>query len=102
MSMKDANRLSIMFKERETHFARVLRDLEIELICANSPQAKGRVERANGILQDRFIKEMRIQKISTIEEANNLGSKNLIFRFSLEGGFTTPKTPPKGDILTLV
>ena len=57
-------------KESETHFGRVLRELDIELICAHSPQAKGRVERANGVLQDRLIKEMRMRKISTIEEAN--------------------------------
>ena len=57
-------------KERETPFGRVLRELRIELICAHSPQAKGRVERANGTLQDRLIKEMRLRKISTIEEAN--------------------------------
>jgi hypothetical protein len=57
-------------KESETHFARVLRELDIELICAHSPQAKGRVERANGTLQDRLIKEMRLRKIKTIEEAN--------------------------------
>jgi len=57
-------------KETETHFGRVLKDLGIELICAHSPQAKGRVERANGVLQDRLIKEMRIRKICTIEEAN--------------------------------
>lgn len=56
--------------EKETHFGRVLRELDIELICANSPQAKGRVERANGTLQDRLIKEMRLRKISTIDEAN--------------------------------
>lgn len=57
-------------KESETHFARVLRELEIVLICAHSPQAKGRVERANGTLQDRLIKEMRLHGIQTIEEAN--------------------------------
>lgn len=57
-------------KEGETHFGRVLRELDIELICAHSPQAKGRVERANGTLQDRLIKEMRLKGISTIEEAN--------------------------------
>jgi hypothetical protein len=57
-------------KETETHFGRVLRELDIELICAHSPQAKGRVERANGVLQDRLIKEMRIRGISTIEAAN--------------------------------
>lgn len=57
-------------KEAETHFARVLRELDIELICAHSPQAKGRVERANGVLQDRLIKEMRLRGICNIEDAN--------------------------------
>ena len=51
-----------------THFGSVLKKLDIGLICANSPQAKGRVERANGILQDRLIKEMRLKNISSIEE----------------------------------
>ncbi|CAI2793914.1 Integrase core domain [Serratia grimesii] len=53
-----------------TQFGRVLHDLNIELICANSSQAKGRVERANLTLQDRLIKEMRLENISSIEEAN--------------------------------
>ena len=44
--------------------------LSIEIICANSPQAKGRVERANGTLQDRLVKAMRLDGISTIAEAN--------------------------------
>jgi DNA-binding Lrp family transcriptional regulator len=56
--------------ERETHFGRVLRELDIELICAHSPQAKGRVERANATLQDRLIKEMRLGDISTLEDGN--------------------------------
>lgn len=55
---------------QKTHFARVLKDLGIELIFAHSPQAKGRVERVHGTLQDRLIKEMRLKNISTIEEAN--------------------------------
>lgn len=54
-----------------THFGRILRDLDIELICANSPQAKGRVERKNGVLQDRLVKDMRLANICSIEEANN-------------------------------
>ena len=57
-------------KETETHFGRVLRELDIDLICAHSPQAKGRVERANGVLQDRLIKEMRLRDICTMEEGN--------------------------------
>ncbi len=53
-----------------THFGQVVKDLNIELICANSPQAKGRVERKNGFFQDRLIKEMRLKKINTMEKAN--------------------------------
>ena len=53
-----------------THLGRALDKLGIEIICANSPQAKGRVERANGTLQDRLVKAMRLEGISTIDEAN--------------------------------
>lgn len=49
---------------------RALQELDIALINANSPQAKGRVERANGTLQDRLIKHMRLENINSIEEAN--------------------------------
>jgi transposase len=53
-----------------TQFGRAMRNLDIEIICANTPQAKGRVERVNKTLQDRLVKEMRLKGISTIEEAN--------------------------------
>jgi len=53
-----------------TQFGRAMKELDIEIICANTPQAKGRVERANQILQDRLVKEMRLRGISSIEEAN--------------------------------
>ena len=53
-----------------TQFGRALRELEIQLICANSSQAKGRVERANKTLQDRLVKELRLRNISTVKEAN--------------------------------
>jgi len=57
-------------EETLSQFARALSDLDIELITANSPQAKGRVERANSTLQDRLVKELRLRDINTIEEAN--------------------------------
>lgn len=47
-----------------------LKTLNIKALHANTPQAKGRVERANKTLQDRLVKELRLQNISTIEEAN--------------------------------
>ena len=53
-----------------TQFGRALHELNIDIICANAPQAKGRVERANGTLQDRLVKEMRLAGISTIEAGN--------------------------------
>ena len=53
-----------------TQFGRALHQLNIDIICANAPQAKGRVERANGTLQDRLVKEMRLAGISTIEAGN--------------------------------
>lgn len=53
-----------------TQFGRALYELNIESICANSSQAKGRVERANLTLQDRLVKELRLRNISTMEGAN--------------------------------
>lgn len=47
-----------------SQFGRALRDLNIECICANSPEAKGRVERANGTLQDRLVKELRLRGLN--------------------------------------
>jgi hypothetical protein len=45
-------------------------ELNIDILCANSPQAKGRVERAHLTLQDRLVKELRLAGISNIEDAN--------------------------------
>jgi transposase len=53
-----------------TQFGRALGELGIEILCANSSQAKGRVERVNRTLQDRLVKELRLEAISTLEAAN--------------------------------
>lgn len=53
-----------------TQFGRALSELNIEILCANSSQAKGRVERANRTLQDRLIKELRLNGISDMDTAN--------------------------------
>jgi hypothetical protein len=53
-----------------TQFGRAMLELGVELILANSPQAKGRVERKNGVLQDRLIKDMRLAGINSIGAAN--------------------------------
>ncbi len=53
-----------------SEFERALKELGVEVIHANSPQAKGRVERLFGTLQDRLVKEMRLRGIRTIQEGN--------------------------------
>jgi len=53
-----------------TQFGRALSQLKIEIICANSCQAKGRVERANKTLQDRLVKEMRLAGVNSIADGN--------------------------------
>jgi transposase len=56
--------------DAETQFGRALRELGITLILAHSPQAKGRVERSFGTAQDRWIKELRLAGVRTLEQAN--------------------------------
>jgi transposase len=58
--------------EGETQFSRALAELDIALIKARSPQAKGRVERSFGTAQDRWVKEMRLAKVKTIDQANDV------------------------------
>jgi hypothetical protein len=58
-------------KQGLTQVGRALKELDVQLICANSPQAKGRIERLFKTLQDRLVKELRLKKISTLEEGNN-------------------------------
>ena len=53
-----------------TEFGRALAELNIEILCANSSQAKGRVERANRTLQDRLVKELRLENICDIKAGN--------------------------------
>lgn len=60
---------------KPTQFSRAMKELGVELICANSPQAKGRVERRNAVFQDRLVKEMRLRNLRTMEQANALLDK---------------------------
>ena len=53
-----------------TQFGRALAELNIEILCANSSQAKGRVERANRTLQDRLVKELRLAGICDMDAGN--------------------------------
>lgn len=57
-------------KAPQTQFGRAMEQLGVELIWAHSPQAKGRVERMNGVFQDRLVKALRLAGISDLESAN--------------------------------
>jgi transposase len=65
-----------------THFGRACEKLGIKIIKAYSPQAKGRVERSHAVYQDRFLKELKLRKIASIQEANELLSHGFINRLN--------------------
>jgi hypothetical protein len=69
-------------REPQTQFGRAMEQLGVELILANSPQAKGRVERMNGTLQDRLVKALRLAGISDIAKANEFLAKEFLSRFN--------------------
>ena len=77
-----------------TQFGRALAELNVEILCANSSQAKGRVERANRTLQDRLVKELRLAGVSSMEDGNAF-LKGFTERFN--GKFA--KAPAKPDNL---
>jgi hypothetical protein len=54
----------------QTQFGRAMEELDIQLLCANTPQAKGRIERVIQTLQDRLAKELRLRGISDMEAGN--------------------------------
>lgn len=65
-------------EKQKTEFQLAMEKLSVETIYANSPEAKGRVERGNRTLQDRLVKEMRLRGISTIEDANEFLREHFI------------------------
>lgn len=85
---KMTQKTAIENHDLKTQFQRAMEELRIEPIFAHSPQAKGRVERLFNTLQDRLIKELRLNNISTIKEANCFLEETFIpffnARFSVE------------------
>jgi hypothetical protein len=64
--------------EPKSHFGRACDKLGVPVIAANSPEAKGRVERNHGLDQDRLVKEFRLKGISTVAEANTFLEKTCL------------------------
>src|SRR6266542_4457112 len=75
-----------------TQFGRAMQELDIQIICANTPQAKGRVERVNQTLQDRLVKEMRLRGISNMAAANAYAPE---FIADLNARFAVVPTSPE-------
>ena len=69
---KDRENARLEGREALTQFGRSCSKLGITILRAHSPQAKGRVERSNGVYQDRLVKELRLKGINTIAAANEL------------------------------
>jgi len=69
---KAPSRIEDASNEDLTQFARACKELGIKIILARSPQAKGRIERSNGVYQNRLVKELRLKGINRFEAANKL------------------------------
>jgi len=69
-------------KEPTTQFGRAMEELDVRIIMAHSPQAKGRVERVNGTLQDRLVKALRRAKISDLPSANRFLQEKFLPAFN--------------------
>jgi hypothetical protein len=79
--------------EPKSHFGRACEKLGVTVIAANSPQAKGRVERNHGVDQDRLVKELRLAGILTISEANLFLEKNYLPKMNRK--FSRPAARPE-------
>ena len=89
-SPKESESLEEQLRGRRdpTQFGRALEELDIRLILAHTPQAKGRIERVWGSFQDRLVSEMRLAGASTIEQANQV-LWNFLPRFNQRFGVTS-------------
>lgn len=86
-----------------TQFERAMKELDVRVICANSPQAKGRIERSFGTLQDRMVKEMRLLDIKTRDAGNKYISEEYLLdhnkRFSVPAKNANDAHRPLSDDL---
>lgn len=79
-------------RKPKTQFGRAMERLGVEIIPAYSPQAKGRVERCNGTLQDRLVKALRLADISNLERANEFLEREFLPDFNAR--FSVPPAEP--------
>lgn len=109
VSEKDRENARLEGREALTQFGRACKRLGIEIVRAHSPEAKGRVERSNGVYQDRFVKELRLAGVNTLMGANELLSggfdDGLNRRFAVKAmkstDFHCPATVPLADVFSI-
>jgi transposase len=89
----DSGEASIVDKGKPTQFGRAMRELGVTQVFARSPEAKGRVERANGTFQDRLVSELRLAGASTMEEANSV-LETFVPRFNERFGVPAAELEP--------
>ncbi len=68
--LRDDGERTVVDKDNPSQFGRAMRELGVTQVFARSPEAKGRIERANGTFQDRLVAELRLAGVTTLEEAN--------------------------------
>ena len=89
---REANTQEVLAgKEPQTQFGRAMVELGVELILARSAQAKGRVERMNGTLQDRLVKALRRSKIRDLKAANAYLEKTFLSKLNARFGVPAAK-----------
>ncbi len=81
-----------IYRGKPTQFGRAMRELGINQIFARSPEAKGRIERANGTFQDRLVAELRLAGACTLAEANHV-LQDFLIRFNER--FSVPAAQPE-------
>jgi transposase len=79
-------------KSAETQVERICKELGIRMIHARSPQAKGRIERLFETLQDRLVKELRLQEINTVEEANKFLEEEYLAKYNKQFSISARET----------
>jgi transposase len=89
----ETGEMSVIDRGKPTQFGRAMGELGVTQVFARSPEAKGRIERANGTFQDRLVSELRLAGASTIDEANGI-LETFLPRFNERFGVSASQPEP--------
>lgn len=85
--------LSMQSQVNQPQIQRAMYELSIQIIFSYSPQARGRIERMNGMFQDRLRAELRLHKITTLSDANQYLNQRFITAYAKQFGVQARETP---------